>query len=143
MNHEKNLKASFLVAAPPAIALCAAKTQGRAPAEQLSPPKSRGSLCTRSAALPNAIASRLSESGHFLALSRANRGGTCALSNACAGGLALWMIASLELPHGRPALEAGPNSALLRGVQNLGLGALSRADFWAELAHSATRVQGG
>ncbi len=142
MNHEKNLKASFLVAEPPAIALCAAKTQGRAPAEQLSPPKSRGSLCTRSASLPNAIASRLSESGHFLAISRANRGGTCALSNACAGGLALWKIASLELPHGRPALEAGPNSALLRRGQNLGLGALSRADFWAELARSATRVLG-
>jgi hypothetical protein len=143
MNHEKNLKASFLVAAPPAIALCAAKTQGRAPAEQLSPPKSRGSLCTRSASLPNAIASRLSESGHFLAISRANRGGTCALSNACAGGLALWRIASLELPHGLPALEAGPNSALLRRGQNLGLGALSRAYFWAEFALSVFRVQGG
>ncbi len=76
-------------------------------------------------------------------LSRANQGGTCALSNACAGGLDLWRIASLKLPHGRPALEAGPNSALLRGVQNLGLDAHSRADFWAELARSATRVQGG
>ncbi len=43
----------------------------------------------------------------FLAISRANRGGTCALSSACAAGLALWRIASLELPHGRPALEAG------------------------------------
>jgi hypothetical protein len=124
----------------PPLHLCAAKTQGREPAEQLSPPKSRGSLFTRSAALPNAIASRLSESGHFLAISRANRGGTCALSNASAGGLALCRIASLELPHGRPALEAGPNSALLRRVQNLRLGPLSRADFWAELARSATRL---
>jgi hypothetical protein len=65
MNHEKNLDASFLVAAPPAIALCAARTQGRALAEQLSPPKSRGNLYTRSAALPNAIVSRLSESSLF------------------------------------------------------------------------------
>jgi hypothetical protein len=114
MNHEQNLKASFLVAEPPAIALCATKTQGRAPVEQLSPPKSRDILCTLSAPLPNAIASRLSESGHFLAISRANRGGTCALDNACAGGLALWRMTSLELPLGRPALEAGPNSAFLR-----------------------------
>jgi hypothetical protein len=142
MNHEKNLKASFLVAEPPAIALCAEKTQGRAPTEQLSPPKARVSLCTHSASLPNAIASRLSESGHFLAISRANRGGTCALRNACSEGLVLWRIPSLELPHGRPALEVGPNSALLRRGQNLGLGALSRADFWAELAYSATRVLG-
>jgi hypothetical protein len=43
----------------------------------------------------------------FLAISRAHRGGTCALSSACAAGLALWRIASLELPHIRPALEAG------------------------------------
>jgi hypothetical protein len=136
----KSSQSSFLLPAPPAIALCAAKTQGRDPAEQLSPPKSRGSLCTRSAALPTAVASRLSESGHFLAISRANRGGTCALGNAPAGGLSLWMIAFRELPHGLPALEAGPTSALLRGGQNLGLGALSRADSWAELARSATRV---
>jgi hypothetical protein len=50
------------------------------------------------------------------------------------------MIAFRELPHELPALEAGPTSALLRGGQNLGLGALSRADLWAELARSATRV---
>jgi hypothetical protein len=142
MNHEKNLKASFLLAAPPAIALCAAKTQGREPAEQLSPPKSRDRLCPRSAALPNAIASRLSESGHFLTISRENRVGTYARSVPYAGGLVRWRIASLELPHGRPALKAGPNSALLRQGQNLGLGPLSRADFWSEFARSVLRVQG-
>ncbi len=142
MNHEKNLKASFLVDAPPAIPGGVAKKQGRAPAEQFSPTKSRGSLYTRSAALPNAIASRLSESGHFLAISRENRAGTCARSVPYAGGLALWRIASLELPHGHPAMEEGVKCGLLRGVQNLGLGALSRADFWAEFARSVFRVQG-
>jgi hypothetical protein len=144
MNHEKNLKASFLVAEPPAIRAPGgvAKTHVRAPAEQFSPPKSRGSLYTRSAALPNAIASRLSESGHFLAISRENRAGTCARSVPYAGGLVLWRIASLELPHGRPAMEEAVKCALLRRGQNLGLGALSRADFWAELARSATRVLG-
>ena len=126
----------------PPLHLCAAKTQGREPAEQLSPPKSRGSLCTRSAALPNAIASRLSEAGRFLAISRQNRGGTCARSVPRADGLALWRIACLEQPHGRPALKAGPNSALLRRGQNVGFGALSRADFWVELARSATRRLG-
>ena len=130
MNHEKNLKASFLVAAPPAIPGGAAKTQGRALAKKLSPPKSRGSLCPRSAALPNAIASHLSESGHFLVISRANRGGTCARSVPYAGGLALWRRASLKLPHGRPALEAGPNSALLRLVR-----------IW-DLARSVERISG-
>jgi hypothetical protein len=85
---------------------------------------------------------RLSESGHFLAISRANRGGTCARSVPCAGELALWRIASLELPHGRPTMEEGVKCGLLRGVQNLGLDALSRADFWAELARSVFRVQG-
>jgi hypothetical protein len=141
MNHEKNLKSSLLLPAPPAIALCTAKTQGRAPAEQLSPPKSLGSLCTRSAAFQRNHF-RLSESGHFLAISRANRGGTCARSVPCAGELALWRIASLELPHGRPTMEEGVKCGLLRGVQNLGLDALSRADFWAELARSLFRVQG-
>jgi hypothetical protein len=43
----------------------------------------------------------------FLAISRAHRGGTGALASVCAAGLALWRIASLELPHGRPPLEAG------------------------------------
>jgi hypothetical protein len=137
-----DLKSSLLLDTPPVIALCVAKTQGRAPGEQLSPPKSRGSLYTRSAALPNAIASRLSESGHFLGISRENRGGTCAHSVPYSGGLVLWRITSLELPHGRPALKAGPNSALLHRGQNLGLGALSRADFWAEFASSVFRVQG-
>jgi hypothetical protein len=126
----------------PPLHFCAAKTQGREPAEQLSPPKSRDSLCTRSAALTNAIASRLSEAGRFLAISRQNRGGTCARSVPYAGGLALWRIASLELPHGRPAMEEGVKCALLRRGQNLGLGALSRADFWAEFARSVFRVQG-
>ena len=36
----------------------------------------------------------------ILLFSRANRGGTCALINACAGGLDLWRIVSLELPSG-------------------------------------------
>jgi hypothetical protein len=40
------LKASFLLHAHPAIALCAANTQVMVPAEQLSTPKSRGSLFT-------------------------------------------------------------------------------------------------
>ena len=136
------LKSSLFLTVPPAIALCAAKTQGRAPPEHFSPPKSRGILYTCSAALPNAITALLSESGHFLAISRANRGGTCALINTCAGGLALWRITSLELTHGCPALEAGPNSALLRRGQNLGLVSLNRADFCEELARSATSVLG-
>ena len=72
----------------------------------------------------------------LLALSRAGRGGACLLSISDAGGLAVWRIASLELPNGRPALEAGPTSALLRGVQNLVLGALSRADFWSAFSLS-------
>ena len=73
---------------------------------------------------------------------RANRGGTCALSNVCARGLVLWRIVSLDLPHGRPVLEEGPTSTLLRGLQNLGLGALSRTDFWTELVPLVTRVLG-
>jgi hypothetical protein len=109
MNHEKNLKVSFLVPAPPVIPLYAAKTQGRAPADQLTTPKSRGGLCTLSAALSNALASRLSESGHFLAIIRATRGGTYALSTVPTGELALWRITSPQLPYGRPDLEEGPN----------------------------------
>ena len=143
MNHEKNLKVSFLVPPPPVIPGGVAKNTGKGAAEQFSPPKSWGSLCTFSALLPNAIVSLLSESGHFLVFSRVNRDGTCALRNTCAGGLPLWRIVFLELPHGRPTLEAGPNSVLLHRVQNLGLGTLSRADFWEELAHSGTRAQRG
>ena len=77
-----------------------------------------------------------------MAISRENRGGTYARSVPSAEGLVRWMIASLELPPGRPALKAGPNSALLRQRQNVGLGPLSRADFWAEFARSVLRVQG-
>ena len=78
----------------------------------------------------------------ILLFSRANRGGTCALGNAPAGGLSLWRIALRELSHRLPALEAGPTSVLLHGGQNLGLVALSRSDFWSELARSATRLLG-
>jgi hypothetical protein len=87
MNHEKNSKASFLLAG-------VAKTQGRAHADQLSPPKSRDRFCPPSVALPNAIASRLSESGHFLAISRENRGGTYARSVPYAGASPLEDIVS-------------------------------------------------
>ncbi len=80
----------------------------------------------------------------FLAISRANRGGTCALSSACAAGLALWRIASLELPHGRPALEAGRSKdRILHSSAEFRIWDLarnSRADFFVELARPATRV---
>ncbi len=36
--------------------------------------------------------------------------------NTCAGGLDLWRIVSLELPHGCPAFDAGPTSELHGGV---------------------------
>ncbi len=78
----------------------------------------------------------------LLALSRADRGGAGRLSNLPAGGLALWRIASLQLPCGRPELEARPLPALLRGVQNSGLAVLSRVDFGAALALSVTLLQG-
>ena len=62
------------------------KNTGEVSVGQLSTLKSRDSLCTRSAPLPNAIASHLSESGHFLRL--AERIGTSSHSVPCAGGLA-------------------------------------------------------
>jgi hypothetical protein len=37
-------------------------------------------------------------------------------------------------------MEEGVKCGLLHGVQNLGLGTLSRAYFWAELASSVFRV---
>ena len=77
-----------------------------------------------------------------MAISRENRGGTYARSVPYAEGLVRWMIVSLEMPPGRPALKAGPNSALLRQGQKLGLGPLSREDFCAEFARSVLRVQG-
>ena len=73
---------------------------------------------------------------------RADRGDAGRLSNPPAGGLALLRIASLQLPCGRPELEARPLRALLRGVQISGLAVLSRADFGAALALSVILLQG-
>ena len=91
------MNASFLVAAPPAIPGGVAKTQEMAPVEQFSTPKSRGSLCTRSAPCPmQLLPIKIRDS----ALSRADFGAALAE-------LALCRIASLQLPCGRPAVEEG------------------------------------
>ena len=129
----------------PAIAGGAAKTQGRAPAESC-----RAVADAELAGQPLHALAYPAQRNCFpsirirglLALSRADRGGAGRLSNPPAGGLALLRIASLQLPCGRPELEARPLRALLRGVQISGLAVLSRADFGVALAGSVILPRG-
>jgi hypothetical protein len=129
----------------PAIAGGAAKTQGRAPAESC-----RAVADAELAGQPLHALAYPAQRNCFpsirirglLALSRADRGGAGRLSNPPAGGLALLRIASLQLPCGRPELEARPLRALLRGVQNSGVAVLSRADFGVAQAGSVILPQG-
>jgi hypothetical protein len=139
------LKAFVLVSTTSAIAGGAAKTQGRAPAESC-----RAVADAELAGQPLHALAYPAQRNCFpsirirglLALSRADRGGAGRLSNPPAGGLALLRIASLQLPCGRPELEARPLRALLRGVQISGLAVLSRADFGVALAGSVILPRG-
>ena len=108
------MKAFFLVSTTSAIAGGAAKTQGRAPAESC-----RAVADAELAGQPLHALAYPAQRNCFpsirirglLALSRADRGGAGRLSNPPAGGLALLRIASLQLPCGRPELEARPRRA--------------------------------